>query len=185
MNAPLTTFGPIKAVIFDMDGLLLDTEGIYTEVTSLIAGRYGKTFDWSVKQNIIGRGANDLAKYVVQALELPITPEEFLQIREPLMRERFPKAQAMPGAEALVRHLKAHNIPIAVGTSRSGRKPPCTVSGLRCSISSSRRTIRKLARPNRRRISFSPLPGVWASRPRIVWCSRIRRSASPPRKRQA
>lgn len=119
MNAPLTTFGPIKAVIFDMDGLLLDTEGIYTEVTSLIAGRYGKTFDWSVKQNIIGRGANDLAKYVVQALELPITPEEFLQIREPLMRERFPKAQAMPGAEALVRHLKAHNIPIAVGTSSS------------------------------------------------------------------
>ena len=98
MNAPLKTFGPIKAVIFDMDGLLLDTEGIYTEVTSLIAERYGRTFDWSVKQNIIGRGANDLANYVVQALDLPITAEEFLVIREPLMRERFPTAQAMPGA---------------------------------------------------------------------------------------
>jgi hypothetical protein len=35
----------------------LDTEGIYTEVTSIIAERYGRTFDWSVKQNIIGRGA--------------------------------------------------------------------------------------------------------------------------------
>ncbi|MNG06652.1 Phosphorylated carbohydrates phosphatase [compost metagenome] len=56
MNAPLKEFGPIKAVIFDMDGLLLDTEGIYTEVTSIIAERYGRTFDWSVKQNIIGRG---------------------------------------------------------------------------------------------------------------------------------
>nr|BFE95405.1 hypothetical protein GCM10020185_59410 [Pseudomonas brassicacearum subsp. brassicacearum] len=74
MNAPLKEFGPIKAVIFDMDGLLLDTEGIYTEVTSIIAERYGRTFDWSVKQNIIGRGATDLANYVVQALELPITP---------------------------------------------------------------------------------------------------------------
>lgn len=90
MNAPLDEFGPIKAVIFDMDGLLLDTEGIYTEVTSIIAGRYGRTFDWSVKQNIIGRGAGDLARYVVEALDLPITAEEFLVIREPLMRERFP-----------------------------------------------------------------------------------------------
>ena len=121
MNAPLKASGPIKAVIFDMDGLLLDTEGIYTEVTSIIAARYGRTFDWSIKQNIIGRGAGDLANYVVEALDLPITAEEFLVVREPLMRERFPTAKAMPGAQELVRHLKANNIPIAVGTSSSSQ----------------------------------------------------------------
>ena len=44
MNAPRTA-GPIKAVIFDMDGLLLDTEGIYTEVTQIIAERYGPVED--------------------------------------------------------------------------------------------------------------------------------------------
>jgi HAD superfamily hydrolase (TIGR01509 family) len=110
---------PIKAVIFDMDGLLLDTEGIYTEVTHEIASRYGRTFDWSVKQHTIGRGARDFAGYVIEALELPISVDEFLEIREPMLDERFPRAAAMPGAEALVRHLAAHDIPVAVGTSSS------------------------------------------------------------------
>lgn len=119
MNTAVPGMGPVKAVIFDMDGLLLDTEGIYTEVTQMIAERYGKVFDWSVKQNTIGLGANDLSTYIVNTLGLPLTPAEFIDARAPLMAERFPQAQAMAGAEALVRHLKAHNIPIAVGTSSS------------------------------------------------------------------
>ena len=119
MNTAVPGMGPVKAVIFDMDGLLLDTEGIYTEVTQMIAERYGKVFDWSVKQNTIGLGANDLSTYIVNTLGLPLTPAEFMDARAPLMAERFPQAQAMAGAEALVRHLKAHNIPIAVGTSSS------------------------------------------------------------------
>jgi len=112
-------FGPVKAVIFDMDGLLLNTEGIYTEVTQMIADRYGREFHWGIKQNTIGLGAGDLSKYIVEALQLPITPEEFMAARAPLMYERFPLADAMPGAEALVRHLKAQGIPVAVGTSSS------------------------------------------------------------------
>lgn len=119
MNTAVPGMGPVKAVIFDMDGLLLNTEGIYTEVTQMIAERYGKVFDWSIKQNTIGLGANDLSTYIVETLGLPLTPAEFMEARAPLMAERFPHAKAMAGAEALVRHLKAHNIPIAVGTSSS------------------------------------------------------------------
>lgn len=111
--------GPIKAVIFDMDGLLLDTEGIYTEVTNTIANRHGKTFDWAVKQHSIGRGSQDFAEYVIRALDLPMSPEEFLTTRQPMLDERFPHAKPMQGAEKLVRHLAEHNIPIAVGTSSS------------------------------------------------------------------
>ena len=41
----------ISCIIYDMDGLLLDTEGIYTEVTQDIVSEYGKVFDWSIKKN--------------------------------------------------------------------------------------------------------------------------------------
>ena len=51
------TDAPVTQVLFDMDGLLLDTETIYTKVTQSIVGRFGKIFDWSVKGNMIGRGS--------------------------------------------------------------------------------------------------------------------------------
>ena len=50
------SFKPVSQVLFDMDGLLLNTEIIYTRVTQQIVGRFGKTFDWSIKANMIGRG---------------------------------------------------------------------------------------------------------------------------------
>ncbi|TDY16753.1 pseudouridine-5'-monophosphatase [Paraburkholderia sp. BL6665CI2N2] len=111
--------GSTRAVIFDMDGLLLDTEGIYTAVTQQIASRFGKTFDWEVKQNTIGRGARELAEYVVGALALPMSADDFLVEREPLLRAGFADAPAKPGAAALVRQLAARGVPIAVGTSSS------------------------------------------------------------------
>ena len=60
----------ISCLIYDMDGLLLDTEGIYTEVTQDIVGEYGKVFDWSVKKTIIGRPASQAAKIIVESLDL-------------------------------------------------------------------------------------------------------------------
>jgi pseudouridine 5'-phosphatase len=113
------TTTPVTGIIYDMDGLLLDTEGIYTEVTRQIVGRFGKTYDWSIKQHMIGRPALESARYLVEALGLPIRAEQYLEERESLLREQFPFAAAMPGAERLVRHLHAHGVPQAVATSSS------------------------------------------------------------------
>lgn len=107
----------IGYVIYDMDGLLLDTEPLYTAVTQQIVGRYGKRFDWSVKANMIGRPAIESARYLVAALALPIAPEQYLQEREQLLAERFPAAGAKPGARALVEHLHRQGIVQAVATS--------------------------------------------------------------------
>ncbi len=107
----------IRHVIYDMDGLLLDTEIFYTEVTQEIVGRYGKVFDWSVKSAMIGRPAIESARHLVAALELPLRPEEYLEEREKLLEQRFPRAEARPGAERLARHLHAHGVPQAVATS--------------------------------------------------------------------
>ncbi len=110
---------PVTQVLFDVDGLLLDTETIYTAVTSRIVGRFGKVFDWRYKGNMIGRPALDSARYLVQALNLPISAEEYLAERDDLLRRNFAACEALPGAEKLVRHLHRHHIQMAVATSSS------------------------------------------------------------------
>jgi pseudouridine-5'-monophosphatase len=108
---------PVGAVLFDMDGVLLDTEKLYTEATQQIVGRFGKVFDWSVKGHMIGRPAMDSARYLVQALDLPITPEQYLAEREVIFTTLMPTADAMPGARELVEALADRGVPIAVATS--------------------------------------------------------------------
>lgn len=108
---------PARCVIFDLDGVLLDTEHFYTEVTEEICREYGKTFDWSIKRNMIGRPSLESARYLVDALSLPIEPQEYLRRRALRLDELFPLSKEKPGAEAFTRALAARGVPIAVATS--------------------------------------------------------------------
>ena len=107
----------VTHVLFDMDGLLLDTEPFYTEVTQAIVGRYGHTFEWSLKSRMMGKKAADSARILVDALQLPITPDDYIRERESMLLALFPTAQAMPGARRLTQHLAAYGIPQAVASS--------------------------------------------------------------------
>ena len=107
----------ITHIIYDNDGLLLDTEPFYTKAHQLLAARYGKVFDWTVKSRMIGLPAEDSAHVVIQALQLPLSVTEYLAARTHLLEQMFPQAEAMPGAMRLSLHLHHAGIPQAVATS--------------------------------------------------------------------
>lgn len=109
----------ISCLIYDMDGLLLDTEGIYTEVTQQIVGEYGKVFDWSVKEKIIGRRSIQAAEIIVESLDLPISPQDYLDSRKDVLLEKFKDTEALPGAKEMTTHFFRLGIPQAIATSSS------------------------------------------------------------------
>mgnify|MGYP001342426956 CR=1 FL=1 len=107
----------ISCLIYDLDGLLLDTESIYSEVTQKIVGEYNKVFDWSLKKKIIGRKSTQAAKIIVESLNLPITPEEYLDSRKEDLLESLRNSQPMSGAIELTTHFFQKGIPQAIATS--------------------------------------------------------------------
>lgn len=106
-----------RAAIFDLDGTLLDTEPLYTRATQTIAERYGKRFDWELKRRTMGGDAEFGARLITQALDLPLTPQEYLTERVALLKQLFVSVPAMPGAEAWVNALLQAKMPVAIGTS--------------------------------------------------------------------
>jgi pseudouridine-5'-monophosphatase len=117
----MTLGRPPRYAIFDLDGVLLDTEPLYTEAVAGVAARFGKVYDWSVKAECIGRGTLEAASIIVTALALPLTPLELIQERDRILVGLFATARAMPGAEAFTRALGRRGVPMAIATSTETR----------------------------------------------------------------
>ncbi|KAM5354234.1 hypothetical protein ACJ41O_000884 [Fusarium nematophilum] len=127
--APRTDFPPVRACLFDMDGLLLDTEDIYTQCVNMILEKYGKgTLPWSIKAKLQGRPGPQANKIFHDWAQLPISPAEYLAENTALQRELFPHTKPLPGIVDMLGHLgRTRYWEVKVGAAakeKSGNEEP-------------------------------------------------------------
>ncbi|KAK8839561.1 Pseudouridine-5'-phosphatase [Tritrichomonas musculus] len=105
---------PIKAVIFDNDGVIVDSIPIYRQVFKEIIG-----FDYpqSRLKKISGRSDWEVCRIAVHDLNLPMTAEEFYEKRQNELAKKFPESKLIPGADKIVHKLKKLGLPLALATS--------------------------------------------------------------------
>ena len=100
--------GRYRAVIFDMDGLLLDTETLWHEAETELFERHGAVFSWDDKMAVMGTSFDVTAAYFADRLGVP--PDEGPGLVDEmigLMHERVRRqVDARPGAVELVARLR-------------------------------------------------------------------------------
>ena len=117
MTKPTT----IRAVVFDLDGLMFNTEALFFRVASEMLRDRGKVFTPEIMRAMIGRqpAASGLAFQTMAGLDE--TPEALMAEAKSRFEALIDTAVGpMPGLLDLLDHLRILGLPMAVGTS-SGR----------------------------------------------------------------
>ncbi|MBX9946376.1 MAG: HAD family phosphatase [Reyranella sp.] len=112
---------PVEAVLFDMDGLLIDTEAVYIEALQVAAGALGVDMPLAFCHSMIGIPGRECDLMIQEFYGSGFDIERFRESFSAHTRRRFDDAVPVKaGAVELLDFLAARGLPLAVATS-SGR----------------------------------------------------------------
>ncbi len=108
---------PIRAVVFDLDGLLVNTEDLYEKSGNELLSQHGHTMNDNLREQIIGLTAHESLQTMIDAFALNTTTEELYAKSEAIMQRLIAnELQPMPGMLELLAALEAGRVPRIVAT---------------------------------------------------------------------
>lgn len=99
----------IEAVIFDLDGVLIDSEPVWEEVRRQVVAEHGGQWAADTQQRLMGMSTGEWARYLSGELGVQLPPGEVAELVISQMRDRYREhLPLLPGATAAVRQASAH-----------------------------------------------------------------------------
>jgi HAD superfamily hydrolase (TIGR01509 family) len=113
--------GDVQAVVFDLDGVLVDSEELWDEVRRDLAADSGRPWPAAATQAMLGMSTPEWSAYLVDEVGIPGRPEDVASLVIDRMADRYrARLPLLPGAVEAVQRL-GERWPLGLATSSPRR----------------------------------------------------------------
>ncbi len=110
----------IKAVLFDLDGTLVDSMWIWKQIDIEYLGRFGIALPETLQSEIEGMSFSETAFYIKEKFQIPDSVEQMKEDWNKMAWEKYEKEVFLKnGAESFLHACKARGIKLGIATSNS------------------------------------------------------------------
>lgn len=111
----------IKGIVFDMDGVLVDSEPVHIDAWNEVVAEFGLHFDMAWFHQWIGVSDRNFTTKLVQDYNLAVAPDKLLQDKRRVFEAKITESVlAHKGVKELMPLLHTYGLAVATSSNRSG-----------------------------------------------------------------
>jgi HAD superfamily hydrolase (TIGR01549 family) len=108
----------LKAVIFDIDGTLVDSVDLHAQAWQEAFAHFGHQVEFSAVRSQIGKGGDQLMPVFLSKKEIDSRGEEIEEYRSKLYKQKYlPRVRGFPEVRQLIERLKGNGLDVVLASS--------------------------------------------------------------------